>query len=80
MANTKVKSFQANFDKLEKLSERLRDNQISIDELVPQMKEALGSIKVCKEVLKKTELQLEEINEEFEEISFEGDEEEEELE
>ena len=75
MATAREKSFQSNFEKLEKLSDRLKDNQISIDELVPQMKEALQSIKVCKEVLKKTELQLEEINSEFEEIAFEEEEE-----
>ena len=63
----KEKSFEANYKKLETLSEELRDNNVSIDELVPRMKEAMSAIKVCKEVLKKTESQLEEISAEFEE-------------
>ncbi len=71
MSQAKEKSFEANFKKLEGLSEELRDNNVSVDELVPRMKEALQSIKVCKEVLKKTESQLEEINAEFEEIDDE---------
>lgn len=60
--------FQDNFDKLEKLSEELRGDEVSIDELVPRMKEALSAIKVCKDVLKRTESQLEEISGEFEEL------------
>jgi exodeoxyribonuclease VII small subunit len=68
-ANTK--KFEENFKKLETLSEQLRSNEVTIDELVPRMKEALASIKVCKEVLSKTESQLEEISAEFEEIEEE---------
>lgn len=60
--------FQENFNKLERLSEELRGDEVSIDELVPRMKEALGAIKVCKDVLKKTESQLEEISGEFEDL------------
>ncbi len=64
-------TFSDNFKKLEKLSQELQENQISIDELVPRMKEALSSIKVCKDVLKKTEAQLTEISVEFEEMKSE---------
>ena len=60
--------FEANFKKLEQLSEELQENRVSIDELVPRMKEALSSIKVCKEVLKETKSQLNEVNEEFAEL------------
>jgi len=70
-ANTK--KFEDNFKKLEALSEELRNNDVTIDELVPRMKEALASIKVCKEVLAKTESQLEEISAEFEELEEEED-------
>lgn len=62
-------SFEVNFKKLEKLSAELQENKISIDELVPKMKEALGAIKVCKEVLKETKIQLKEISSEFAELS-----------
>jgi len=64
------KSFEENFKKLEGLSTDLQDNKVSIDELVPRMKEALSSIKVCKDVLKETKSQLKEINKEFEELEL----------
>ena len=57
--------FEANFKKLERLSQELQENKISIDELVPKMKEAVQAIKICKEVLKETKSQLQEITSEF---------------
>lgn len=67
MANEKQKkrAFEENFGKLEQLAQELQENKISIDDLVPRMKEALGAIKVCKEVLRETESQLSEISAEF---------------
>ncbi len=62
------KKFQTNFDKLEKLSTELQENKVSVDELVPRMKDALEAIQVCKEVLKNTKSKLSEINKEFEEL------------
>ena len=59
------KPFEENFKKLETLSQELQENKVSIDELVPRMKDALGAIKVCKDVLKETKSQLTEINKEF---------------
>ncbi len=59
------KEFEKNFKKLEKLSHELQENRISVDQLVPRMKEALSSIKVCKDVLKETKSQLNEISKEF---------------
>ena len=58
-------TFEYNFNKLENLSSELQENRGSIDELVPRMRDALGAIKVCKEVLKETKSQLKEINKEF---------------
>ncbi len=63
-------TFEANFKKLEKLSSDLQGNNVSIDELVPRMKEALGAIQVCKRVLKETKSQLSEVTKEFEEIDL----------
>lgn len=60
--------FEDNFRKLELLSQELQENKVSIDQLVPRMKEALQSIKVCKEVLKETKSQLTQINAEFEDL------------
>ena len=64
-ANAKRQSFEENFRTLEKLSQELQENKVSIDQLVPRMKEAIGAIKVCKVVLKETKSQLNEIQSEF---------------
>ncbi len=61
----KMGSFEENFRKLELLAQELQENKVSIDELVPRMKDALGAIKVCKEVLQETKSQLKQISEEF---------------
>lgn len=61
-------AFEQNFRKLEELSQELQENKVSIDQLVPRMKEALESIKVCKSVLKETKSQLSQVNAEFEEL------------
>lgn len=65
MAN---ESFEAHFKKLEAFSAQLQDNKVSIDELVPRMKDALNSIKICKNVLRNTKAQLQEISAEFMEL------------
>ena len=57
--------FEENFRRLEALAQELQENKVSIDELVPRMKEALSAIKVCKDVLKETKSQLKQINDEF---------------
>jgi exodeoxyribonuclease VII small subunit len=61
-------TFEENFRQLELLSQELQENKVSIDQLVPRMKDALESIKLCKEVLKETKSQLTQINSEFEEL------------
>jgi len=61
----KKNTFEDNYKRLEKLSAELQENKLSIDELVPRMKEAVGAIKACKEVLSDTKLQLQEISKEF---------------
>lgn len=60
--------FEENFRKIEALALELQENKISIDQLVPRMKEALSAIKICKDVLKETRSQLTEINAEFAEV------------
>jgi exodeoxyribonuclease VII small subunit len=60
--------FEENFRKIEALALELQENKISIDQLVPRMKEALSAIKICKDVLKETRSQLNEINAEFAEV------------
>ena len=65
---TAKSNFEDNFKKLEKLSAELSDGKISIDDLVPKMKEAVESIKICKEVLRETRSQLQQISQEFVEL------------
>ena len=62
---TKIGEFERSFALIEQLALELQNNEISIDELVPRMKEALEAIKICKSVLKKTEAQLIELEAEF---------------
>ena len=69
MAKHESEGFEENFKKLEKLSLELQENKISIDQLVPKMKEALTSIKICKEVLRETKSQLKEVSAEFSELA-----------
>ena len=64
----KNESFEENFKKLETFVSELKGDDILLDDLVPKMKEALSSIKVCKDVLKKTEEQLEMVKVELDEI------------
>ena len=66
-------SFEHHFSKLESLSNALQANKVSIDELIPSMKEALKSIKVCKSVLKNTQSQLSDISAEFAELDTAAD-------
>jgi exonuclease VII small subunit len=47
------KGFDENFKVLEVLSRELQGGTVSIDELIPKMKQATDSIRVCKDVLKK---------------------------
>ena len=60
--------FEGNFKKLEELARELQDNKVTIDQLVPKMKEALSSFKVCKEVLNETRVQLNQLSAEFLEL------------
>lgn len=67
------KEFEKNFKKLEKLSQELQENKVSVDQLVPRMKEALSAIKVCKDVLTETKSQLNEISKEFTDLESAAD-------
>ena len=66
------KVFEVNYRKLELLSQELQNDRVSIDELVPRIKEALSAIKVCKDVLQETKSQLVKIDAEFAELAKVG--------
>jgi exodeoxyribonuclease VII small subunit len=68
--NSSDQSFEENYRTLETFSQDLQQDKVSVDQLVPRMKEALGAVKVCKNVLKETQSQLEKISNEFSEIGL----------
>jgi len=74
MAESKTKKFEENFLFLESMAKELQEGTISVDELVPKMKQASQAMKVCKDVLKATRSQLIEIEKDFEDIFSEEDE------
>lgn len=61
----KKQTFEDNFKLLEILAKDLQNGQISVDDLVPKMKEAAHAMKICKDVLKETKLQIQEIEKEI---------------
>lgn len=65
---TVTSGFEENYKKLEKLATELQENTIGIDDLVPRMKEAVESIKICKQILQETKTQLTEVAAEFAEL------------
>ncbi len=60
--------FEQKFKFLEDLARNLQDGNVSVDQLVPKMKEASEAIKVCKAVLKDTKSELIEIEKEFDDL------------
>ena len=64
-------SFEEKFKFLEELTKELSEGSISVDHLVPKMKQATEAIKICKEVLKKTKIELVEVEKEFDELMIE---------
>lgn len=65
MKEKKEDSFEENFQKLQTFSKELQENSVTIDALIPRMKDALSAVKVCKGVLEKTNSQLVELSAEF---------------
>jgi hypothetical protein len=61
MSDQEEPGFEYHFKRLESISLELQGNKITIDKLIPRMKDALKSIEICKGVLKQTKLQLIEI-------------------
>ena len=68
MKKNESETFEQRFKFLEELSKELNDGLVSVDQLVPKMKQASDAIRVCKEVLKNTKLELVEVEREFEEL------------
>lgn len=73
MADNKTKKFEENFLFLESMAKELQEGIVSVDDLVPKMKQASQAMKVCKDVLKATRSQLVEIEKDFEDIFNEED-------
>ena len=68
MKNEKTDNFEQRFKFLEELTKELSEGSVSVDQLVPKMKQASEAIKICKEVLKNTKVELVEVEKEFEEL------------
>jgi exodeoxyribonuclease VII small subunit len=62
------KQFEEKFKFLEELTKELGEGSISVDQLVPKMKQATEAIKICKTVLKETKIELLQVEKEFEEL------------
>lgn len=61
-----AQNYKRSFEGLEKIFDDLQSGSIGVDELESNLKKALEHIKVCKEVLKKQEVKVNEILKEIE--------------
>ena len=62
--------------RLDEIINRIENEEIDVDDLAQQVKEAVGLIKVCKEKIKKAEMEVKEAAEGFEdEMDVDGEEE-----
>ncbi len=61
-----AQSYKKAFDGLERIFDELQSGNVGVDELETNLKKALEHIKVCKEVLKKQEVKVNEILKEIE--------------
>ncbi len=61
-----AQSYKKAFDGLERIFDELQSGNVGVDELESNLKKALEHIKVCKEVLKKQEVKVNEILKEIE--------------
>ncbi len=59
------------FQELNKILKDLQSEDIDVDELTDKVKRALELIKICKEKIEKTELEVKKIIEEFQRSSLE---------
>ncbi len=73
MKKNESETFEQRFKFLEELSKELNDGAVSVDQLVPKMKQASEAIRICKDVLKNTKVELIEVEKEFEELMTEDD-------
>ena len=64
----KNKKFEENFSLLDSIAKELQGGNVSVDELVPKMKEAAKSMKICKDILQVTKIQIKEIENEIQSV------------
>jgi exodeoxyribonuclease VII small subunit len=62
LAATEEKSFEENFSRLEKILEKLENEDVSLDETLKLYEEGLTLTKLCYDKLAKAELRIKEIN------------------
>lgn len=65
----KAMNYQTAYENLEKIFEQLQAGDINVDELETKLKKALEYIRICKDILKKHEVKVNEILSEIEKES-----------
>jgi len=61
----KSKTYEKNFQILEKITESLNKDEIGIDDLIDKTKEALEAARVCMDILKKQKGEFKKLEKEF---------------
>jgi len=61
----KSKTYEKNFEVLEKITESLNKDEVGIDDLIDKTKEALEAAKICMEILKKQKSEFKKLEKEF---------------
>jgi len=64
----KSKTYEENFAVLERITESLNKDEISIDDLVIKTKEALAAARTCMDILKKQRGEFQKLEKEFAEL------------
>ena len=52
-------------ERLEQIIQKIENDQVDIDELSDNVKEALGLVKICKDKIEKAELEVKEVVQKF---------------
>jgi len=66
MANKKT-NYKMAYEKLENIHRELSEGNVEVDELENKLREALGYMRICKEIIKKQEAKVSDILKEIEE-------------
>lgn len=71
--SNKSKKYEENYAILERITESLNKDEISIDELVEKTREALNAARICMEILKNQKGEFKKLEKEFSELLAESE-------